>query len=221
MATDFPRSLRITTTIVYSNAPSSGVDRAFHLQRDEALRRPIAGASNLRCPWQAGQTDELSRDRGLQWGQVRVAPLCRDAQVLMRRYRTRLSTRTLRPCPSRIRCGRGCANRRRRSRTGLQVAADHAALQQFDLLRGVDVAVQLAGQGQLVGGDATCRDLGALVDGEVALHLDVALNLPVMRTWPAPSILPSMVEVGGDDGLGPGFPPRADQGRAGAAAALR
>src|SRR5690606_6963566 len=59
--------------------------------------------------------------------------------------------------------------------TGLEVAVEHAALQQLDPGGRVDVALQLAGDGHGVGPDAA-GDLGTHLDGEVALHVDVALE---------------------------------------------
>src|SRR5690606_17692016 len=61
-------------------------------------------------------------------------------------------------------------------RTGLQVAGQRAGSQQLDLLRGLDVAFDFAGDDHLVGAHAA-GEPGTGLDRQVALHVDVALEL--------------------------------------------
>jgi hypothetical protein len=75
----------------------------------------------------------------------------------------------------------GRASRSRHSRDGehgrTDIAVDRSRLEQLDARAGVDVAVHLAahddhGRGDLAG------DVGPLLDGHVALDVDVALEPP-------------------------------------------
>ena len=61
-------------------------------------------------------------------------------------------------------------------RTGLDVAQQHAAFEQFDARRAFDVAFEFTGNDDFLGAYAA-GDLGAGFDGQVALDVDVALEL--------------------------------------------
>jgi len=61
-------------------------------------------------------------------------------------------------------------------RARLDVAIDDARREQLDLLRAVDVALDLTRDRDRLGPDAP-RQLGTLLDREVALDVDVALEL--------------------------------------------
>src|ERR1700704_5523155 len=61
-------------------------------------------------------------------------------------------------------------------RAGLQVADHCAALQQIDMRGFLDVPLELAGDRDLVGAYAAGQ-LGAELDGEIALDVDVALEI--------------------------------------------
>src|SRR5690606_26793236 len=78
--TSSPRSLRMLSTIVYSQAPSSGpcsvpsTLSGENLATAAAWLAAAAAESKRRWPRHAGHTGALSRMVALQCGQVRVAP---------------------------------------------------------------------------------------------------------------------------------------------------
>ena len=82
--------------------------------------------------------------------------------------------------------------RRKGNRTCLEIAGQHTGVEQLDALRAFDVPFDLAADDHGIRADAA-RELGAGVDREIALDMDVALKRPARRMCPAPSILPSMV----------------------------
>ena len=89
--------------------------------------------------------------------------------------------------------GAGCD----RQRTGLQVADHHAGRQQFDVRGFLDVAFQFAGDRDLVGAHAAGQ-LGAGLDGEIALDAGVALELAGDAYAAAAFDLAFDGDVGGD-----------------------
>src|SRR5690606_28822094 len=131
---------------------------------------------------------ELSRIVALQWGQVRVAPAVPGFGVL-----TGCSGSAF----ARLRClGLATATRRSRlggvpaafdvaadlgagrngQRAGLDVAGQHGRGEHFDLLGRLHVAVEFAGHHHLARLDAAV-EAGAFLDPQVALYVDVALEL--------------------------------------------
>ena len=79
-----------------------------------------------------------------------------------------------------------------RERSGFHVAREYAGLEQLDPGRPVDIAVQFATDSDVLSANLP-GEVSSCIDGQVALHADIALKRPAIRTCPLPSILPSIV----------------------------
>ena len=82
-------------------------------------------------------------------------------------------------------------------RAGLEIADHHAGLQQIDARGALDIAFQFAGDRDLVRAHAA-GELGAGLDGEIALDVDVALELAGDADAAAAFDLAFDRDVGGD-----------------------
>ena len=132
--------------------------RRAHARAFEDRRLAVRAGARRTCRARARGAHEASRSPPCCAVAVRLRPL-----VLARPSRIRPWPRMREPAAT-------------VSDAGLEVADEHAGVEQLDALRGFDVAFELAGDDDLLRAHATV-ELGALLDGQVALDVDVALEL--------------------------------------------